>query len=455
MSKKGSNSKDVAESALTRRRRWVPLHGMVGRPKAKQVAATGKSRSGRPDLQWLIIGGGVHGTYLSGFLTRLVGVPHEALRVLDPHARPLQRWRENARNVGMEYLRSAAVHHLDLASLSLKRFAERGHCRSCEPGRPYLIPPYGRPLLSLFNEHSDSVIATYRLDRLRLQGRATSLRPYGTGYAVDYETSSGIDTVTSENVLLAIGMDDATCWPEWATALKRAGVRAHHILDPGFERPLLDEWRRAVVYGGGLSGAQTASALASRFPGSVTLVSGHDMQVHLFDSEPSWQGGNFMAAFASVPEPDERRKIILRERHRGSLTPEAEDELVRLQRREWLQASTVEPETLSATASGDGSFRLTSTDRAFEGDLLILATGYDTRRPGGRWLDAAVEEMALPVAACGYPIVTPGLEWRRGLYVSGPLAELELGPVSRNISGAHRCAARLEYYRFDALGKAG
>ena len=85
---------------------------------------------------------------------------------------------------------------------------------------------------------------------------------------------------------------------------------------------------------------------------------------------------------------------------------------------------------------------------AFEGDLLILATGYDTRRPGGVWLDRAVERMSLPCAPCGFPIVAPNLEWRRGLFVSGPLAELELGPVSRNISGAHRTAARLEYYLY-------
>ena len=50
---------------------------------------------------------------------------------------------------------------------------------------------------------------------------------------------------------------------------------------------------------------------------------------------------------------------------------------------------------------------------------------------------------SLPCARCGYPIVDPSLRWHPGVYVSGPLAELELGPVARNIAGARRAGDRI------------
>jgi hypothetical protein len=40
-------------------------------------------------------------------------------------------------------------------------------------------------------------------------------------------------------------------------------------------------------------------------------------------------------------------------------------------------------------------------------------------------------------------IVDPNLRWHPRVFVSGPLAELELGPVSRNIAGARRAGDRI------------
>ena len=49
----------------------------------------------------------------------------------------------------------------------------------------------------------------------------------------------------------------------------------------------------------------------------------------------------------------------------------------------------------------------------------------------------------IATACCGYPIVDSELRWHPRIYVSGPLAELELGPVSRNIAGARRAGDRI------------
>jgi hypothetical protein len=76
-------------------------------------------------------------------------------------------------------------------------------------------------------------------------------------------------------------------------------------------------------------------------------------------------------------------------------------------------------------------------------DKVILATGFEQRRPGHGWLDGMVEILDLPCAPCGYPIVDSLLQWRPGLHVTGPLAELELGAVSPNIRGARAAAERI------------
>ena len=71
------------------------------------------------------------------------------------------------------------------------------------------------------------------------------------------------------------------------------------------------------------------------------------------------------------------------------------------------------------------------------------ATGYESLRPGGSMIDELVATESLPCACCGDPIVDSNLCWHPRIYVTGPLAELELGPVSRNIAGARRAGDRI------------
>ncbi len=394
-----------------------------------------------PPLDWVVVGGGIHGTYLSNFLIQGMGESLERLKVLDPNPEILSVWKRFTENVGMSSLRSAAVHHLDLASLSLKRFALSGdEERSLDV--PRLAPPYGRPALLLFNRHCEEVVRRNRLDAVRITGEASGLKLAPGGFEVAY----GGGYLHTRRVLLAIGMSDQPCWPAWTEAARSAGARVHHVLDAGFARRKLSGWKRAIVVGGGLSGAQVALALAKERPGSVTLVARRSLEVHLFDSEPSWQGQNFMRSFASEPDPERRREIITAERHRGSLTPEAMRDVDAASASGALRVIRAEDELEVKGRARGRLVAFRAGGEELRADLVILATGFDRKRPGGPWLDRAVEELRLPVGPCGFPVVSPGLEWRPGLYVTGPLAELELGPVARNISGAHRAAARLDFY---------
>jgi len=54
-----------------------------------------------------------------------------------------------------------------------------------------------------------------------------------------------------------------------------------------------------------------------------------------------------------------------------------------------------------------------------------------------------IGELGLPCAPCGFPRVDGRLHWRHGIHVTGPLAELVVGPVSRNIIGARLASERL------------
>ncbi|MFJ7470361.1 hypothetical protein ACIQWI_17635 [Peribacillus frigoritolerans] len=74
---------------------------------------------------------------------------------------------------------------------------------------------------------------------------------------------------------------------------------------------------------------------------------------------------------------------------------------------------------------------------------ILLATGFKASMPGQEWLAPVIRSHHLRCAECGYPIISQSLQWGPGLYVTGALAELEMGPISRNISGARQAAERI------------
>lgn len=385
-------------------------------------------------LDWLIVGGGIHGTHLALVLTQRAGIAPHRLRILDPHAALLARWHACTANTGMRFLRSGAVHHMDLHPEALSRFAR--HCAT--PDERQFIEPYRRPALSLFNAHAAHLIAQHQLDALHLCGRAGGLRRTPTGWQI--ETSHG--SLHARNVALAPGNTEQPDYPAWAHALHAANAPVQHIFAADFCRATLPPWSHAVVVGGGISAAQLALALAEQQPATVTLLMRHAPRVHDLDSDPGWIGPKYQAGFQQCPDYTRRRTQIQQARHRGSIPPDVARQLRRAVKAGTLrlvQAAVVQAQQPTANTVAlrlsDGS-QITS-------DRVLLATGFAPHRPGGAWLDAAVTAEGLPTAPCGYPIVEPTLRWAAGLYVLGSLAELEIGPVARNITGARQAAARI------------
>ncbi len=407
---------------------------------------------GGDDLDCLIVGGGVHGTYLSRLLVEEGIFAKDRLRVLDPHEAPLARWRECTEATGMEFLRSAGVHHVGAGAGELHDFARR-HAR--EPWAKFRGAT-ARPTLELWNRHAEERLAALGLSELRLRGLATGLSRKGRRLVVETDRGS----IAARSVVLAFGSDGPRR-PEWAHALEAAGGEVRHLYDPGFRRRAeTGGTARRAVLGAGIAGAQVALALAREGEaGRVVLISRSPITVFPYDVDPCWMGPKCMDGFSREPDLGVRRREIRTARKGGTMPSEIAADLRRaIERRE---IAFVCGEVSGAELSEEGGNReigLTIETAAgaqrLAVDRLLLATGLARERPGGGWLDRAISDLGLACAPCGYPILDRRLGWREGapsragvrrtnLFVSGPLAELEMGPVARNILGARLAGRRI------------
>jgi len=165
------------------------------------------------------------------------------------------------------------------------------------------------------------LIQQYKLNSVRLMGRASGLSRIPGGWRVETETGS----IESARVVLALGLTEQPAWPTVFAGMRGVpGVQ--HIFDPAFDRAALPAWSQAVVVGGGITAAQTALSLALRQPGTVTLVMRHPPRLHQFDADPGWVGMT-LGEFYADADYIRRRAVIQRARHRGSMPADVAREL--------------------------------------------------------------------------------------------------------------------------------
>ncbi|MDG1482252.1 MAG: FAD/NAD(P)-binding protein [Myxococcota bacterium] len=385
-------------------------------------------------LDWVIIGGGIHGVHLAVQLIGEAGVAPERLRIIDPGPTLLRSWKRCSANTGMRYLRSPAVHHLDLDPWSLLRYAETVEQREGE-ARPLFAPPYSRPSVELFAEHCADVVSRYDLEALHIQDTASEITLSCDRVSVALGESG---TLSARHVLLAMGAAAQPRWPAWASTLMAHGMHIYHIFDPGF-RLAPETWPgRVAVIGGGISGAQAAMRLADG-KREVHLIARHALRKHQFDSDSGWVGPKNMRGFTTIRSLKKRRAMIRAARNVGSLPPDVYRELRASMQRDAIQWHQGE---VTASSMGSGAMLQIGSERLYV-DAILLATGFEDHRPGGALVDRMIESHDLPCASCGFPVVDNHLRWHPRVFVTGPLADLELGPVSRNIIGARRAAERI------------
>jgi len=192
--------------------------------------------------------------------------------------------------------------------------------------------------------------------------------------------------------------------------------------------------------GGGISAGQIALRLLNEGH-QVHLVSRHGLREHQFDSDPGWLGPKFMAGFQRERDFDKRRAMIAEARHKGSVPPDvhqADQRRIKAGELQWHQDAVERIDD-----DGGGCNVTLASGVKLDAHRVLLATGFASPRPGGALVNQMIASDSLPCAQCGYPIVDQELRWHPRVFVSGPLAELELGPSSRNIAGARRAGDRL------------
>lgn len=381
------------------------------------------------NLDWLIIGGGIHGVHIAARLLGEANVELEKVRVIDPGERLLERWRCCTETTGMLFLRSPSVHNLDPDPWSLNNLARKQQLS----GMTVFAPPYNRPNLQLFNDHCDDVIDEYEIDGIHIRAKATDCSLDCNGATVSLSTG---EEISSTNIVIAIGSGEQPEWPEWAPENSN---RVHHVFEQDF-----DGWpsskESVVVVGGGISAGQIALKLVDEGH-EVNLVSRHEIRENQFDSDPGWLGPRNMNTFSKVKDLEKRRTMITEARHKGSMSPDVVAAIENQKSRGRLQHHIGEIGKVGLQ-NENLTISMKSGDE-IKAQRVLLATGFSGYRPGGSFIDQLVESASLPCASCGYPIVNESLCWHNGVYVSGPLAELELGPASRNISGARKAAERI------------
>ncbi|KAB8126640.1 lysine N(6)-hydroxylase/L-ornithine N(5)-oxygenase family protein [Gracilibacillus oryzae] len=378
--------------------------------------------------KWIIIGGGIQGCCVA---TRLLQnkVSKEELLIIDPHPEPIWMWRTLTDRIGMAYLRSPSVHHIAADPYSLKKYSRSNDYAKAFKGN------YSRPRLDMFNQHSLDEIDKAGVHYCWKQGTVNGLSWSKNDWKV---RMSGNQVVKGERVVLALGVNQEPHYPDWVSEYK-ASDAVSHIFD--LDKPLPDQGD-VIILGGGMTAGHLANTLSKQETiNSVHLVKRHSIRIHKFDSDPGWLGPKYLTKYYQTDCYKKRRSLIQQARNRGSMTRDLYLELNRQSVQGRLNLYTGEIEEAKLI---DGMIELMMNNgEIVRGHSLILATGAELAFPGKEWIQPVIDQLALPCAPCGFPIVSRSLEWKAGLFVAGALAELEIGPVSRNIAGARKAAERI------------
>lgn len=380
--------------------------------------------------EWVIIGGGIQGCTVAARLLKTKKTTIDRIRIVDPNPAPLHEWDHRTDFIGMPYLRSPGVHHLDLNPFSLKAFGRK------KSDKQVFYGPYKRPALDLFNEHSNIMFKEINLQKAWVQDKVSGVEKRKENWEV--RTENG-DRLISRNLVVATGANQKFAYPEWGRKLcEQHPERAGHIFEK--EKPVMRP--PFIVVGGGISAAHLVIRLSKQYPGEVIQIARHQNRIHHFDSDPGWLGPKYMSSFEKIQAYEKRREIILKVRNKGSIPHEMANRISWLQKEN--QCSFFQDEVKSWEAvSSSIELTLKNTQQKVKAQTVLFATGFSPKILEVEWLQLLIKQQKLSCAQCGFPIVNKDLSWCEHLFVTGPLAELEIGPTARNISGARKAAERI------------
>ncbi len=378
-----------------------------------------------------IVGAGVHGVHHALRLSESKKIGRVA--VIDPHTEPLTAWQTRTRNCTMEFLRSPASHGVSPQLYALRQFAERQY-----DGQRWHDPPYHRPATDVFAHNARVQLAKLSTDRFSfVRGRVEVVHRENDHFVL---TLGDDQQIQSEAVILAPGQPR----PNIPKSFERyAPPMVDHIHRLGFDPTPPSPGSSVLFLGGGIAAAHLILRFA-RSPVSLTWWRRDRNSIHQFDADPCFIGPRCQTAFPEIADYSDRRTLITRSRRPGSVPSDLAVRLENLIQRGKIAVARIDS-SFARRAGGRIAVVGQAKNRRIkeEFDRLILCTGFRREVPAIDLVERITAELNAPTSADGFPVPRRDLSWVDGLYLSGGLAELELGPPARNIIGAHLAGRRI------------
>ena len=369
-----------------------------------------------------MVGAGPHGLAVVSHLLAAQPTLRESIAVLDPSGVWLQRWQAQFARLEIDVLRSPIVHHPDVGPGALAQYV--GDERLPRSGLPY-----DPPLTSTFETFCTRLIDRLDIEHLPSAAQVRSLECRD-------RIEVGCDTVSLRaRHVVWTGNTAAKVVPDaFADLVSTTGRTVHgdHV-DLREVGSLVGE--HVIVVGGGLTAGHLAMAATAR-GATVTLLTRRPIVERDFDVEPGWLGPRFLDGYWRIGSPRRRLDTARSARGGGSMPGwmcrrlHAATEARRLEH--------LIGEVEQATDTGQ-ALEVVAAGRAIVADRCWLATG---TRPDAR-VDGALAGL-VSEHVDGVPIVDRELRvGDTGLFVTGRLATIELGPAAGNLWGARMAARRI------------
>ncbi|MDM7881763.1 NAD(P)-binding domain-containing protein [Staphylococcus borealis] len=373
-------------------------------------------------MHWTIIGGGIQGTTIAIQL-RALGLSQDDLSIIDPYSSLCEQFNDFSHRISMPYLRSPIVHHIHPNPFHLKQFAKMQQYTHATYGQ------YQRPQTDMFMHHVHEQVHHYDLNESHIQGYVKSLARNDEQWQIQLNHNQ---VIHSDCVILANGCTHQPYIPD----IYQHVDNACHIFDTSFNSSMYEQ--SSHVVGSGISAAHLTLKLINQSHDKVVhLWMNKDIDIQHFDADPGWLGPKNMSRFLNIDSSIERMSIIQQERHKGSMPREL---YLRLKKHVQSGRLIIHKDTIESV----DQHHIHTQHSTEPYDFILLATGFKSTLLQQPMIQSLITNEHAPLTHCGFPSISTELEWLPQLFVSGGLADLELGPFARNIMGGREAAQRIK-----------
>jgi lysine/ornithine N-monooxygenase len=357
--------------------------------------------------------------------------PEVQIRAIDPSGTWMQAWDHSFAAFDIPHLRSPGVHHPHPDASAWNRYRQS---RGLSP-----LGQYDFPETSAFSGFCSECAHDAALDGVVVAGVVA--RVGGVERATNVELTGGASFL-ADHVVVAANPRRPRIPSVFAEA-SREECSISHSSDIDLRASEVAGKTIGVV-GGGLTAYHLAAGAVAR-GARVVLISRRALRGRQFDADPGWLGPKYLAAFAEIEDPRERRAAALAARDGGSMTPAA---LTHIRELAHERSVAVFEGGCVVGVEPRGSRHVLGVER--EGELtsvhvddVWLATGSEPTIEAAGFLRQLREDYDAPVQE-GLPILDHHLRWPgTGIYVAGALAMLEFGPAAGNLWGARSAGAQI------------